>query len=913
MSTPREDLLRIRPLTGSDDDAIVIDPDLELIPIEDARFPPPCIESLDNQESARLLSDAIRLSLRRGAGPFRSAANLGVEPRPYQLVPLMMALKLDPVRMLIADDVGIGKTIEAGMIVRELLDRGQIDSFTVLTPPPIIDQWVNELREKFDIDALAVTASNARLIEKKLPASESLFEAHNFTVVSLDYIKSDLRRSEFLRACPNCVLVDEAHTCVGQSHRLLQQRYELLKQLANDEDRSLILLTATPHSGDEGAFNRLLGLVDSAFKDGIPVSSDKNVRERYYYKLAQHFVQRRRADIEQSRWLDERRFPKHLEKDAPFSLSDEELAFHNNVLDYCLSVTNRAGENENKRRLAFWGTLALMRCVGSSPAAALSALRNRQQVIASEATLEPAIFDESEEQSLEDDVTPSTLVDEQDSSAELSTLVRQAEHLSNQFRNDNKLQTLIRVIDPLIKKEKANLIIFCRFIATAKIIAEEISRRYQKTHEVILITGEQTSDDRIKRIENSKDSHSRIMVSTDCISEGVNLQSLFNGVVNYDLSWNPTKHQQRIGRVNRFGQQSPNVWSITLFGENSAIDGAVLNVILDKAKRIHKQTGVFVPLPEDKRSVANALMQAVLLRSTTVREQHAFDFGEESEKIEESWRDAEQKAKSFRARYAQGSLKPELVLPEWKSMRVLNGGPKEVERFVKRSSLRLGSPLAVGDSSFTISLDEFPASLKSKLDNRGFSGSHVIQFEDEPKPDEMYVGRIHPIVSTLAETLGESALAPESAEIDTPLGRSGVWKTNQVSSLTTLLLLRLRFKLIASGRDGKLLLVEEICGLAFSGLSSTYSLHSFEALELLEAEAVEDIDRNARERRFNEAIRRIDSYKTSIRKFAELRAVQLATDHERLTLASRGGTRVDVKPSLPCDVLGVFVMLPEIK
>ena len=913
MSTPREDLLRIRPLTGSDDDAIVIDPDLELIPIRDARFPPPNIQSLDNQESARLLSDAIRLSLRRGAGPFRSAANLGVEPRPYQLVPLMMALKLDPVRMLIADDVGIGKTIEAGMIVRELLDRGKIDSFTVLTPPPIIDQWVNELREKFDIDAVAVTASNARAIEKKLPASESLFDAHSFTVVSLDYIKSDRRKSEFLRACPNCVLVDEAHTCVGQSHGLLQQRYELLKQLANHADRSLILLTATPHSGDEGAFNRLLGLVDSAFKDGIPVSSDKNVRERYYYKLAQHFVQRRRADIEQSRWLDERRFPKHLEKDAPFSLSDEELTFHNNVLDYCLNVTNRAGDNENKRRLAFWGTLALMRCVGSSPAAALSALRNRQQVIASEATLEPAIFDESEDSSLDDDVTPSTLADIQENSAELSNLIDQAERLSNQFREDEKLKTLIRAIDPLIKEEKANLIIFCRFIATAKIIAEEINRRFQKTHEVLLITGEQTSDDRIMRIENSKHSDARIMVSTDCISEGVNLQSLFNGVVNYDLSWNPTKHQQRIGRVNRFGQQSPNVWSITLFAENSAIDGAVLNVILNKAEKIHKQTGVFVPLPEDKRSVANALMQAVLLRSQYVREQHSFDFGEATEKIEESWRDAEQKAKSFRARYAQRSLKPDLVLPEWEAMRALNGGPREVERFVRRSSMRLGCPLAISANSLKISLDDFPHSLKSKLEDRGLAGSHLIRFEDDPNPDEMYVGRVHPIVSTLAETLGESALAPESTELDTPLGRSGVWKTDRVNSLTTLLLIRLRFKLIASGRESKLLLVEEISGLAFSGVSSTYSSHSSEALELLEAEAVEDIDRHARERRFNEALMRIDSYTNSIRKFAEFRAEELAKDHKRLTDASRGGTSVAVNPSLPCDVIGVFVMLPEIK
>lgn len=914
LSTPSEDLLKIRPLRGSDEDAIVIDPDLEIIPVKDARFPPPTLDQLDNQESARLLSDAIRLSLRRGAGPFRSSANLGVEPRPYQLVPLMMSLKLDPVRMLIADDVGIGKTIEAGMIVRELLDRGKISSFTVLTPPPIIDQWVNELREKFDIDAVAVTAANARTIERKLSASESLFDALNFTVVSLDYIKSDKRKSEFLRACPSCVLVDEAHTCVGQSQRLVQQRYELLKRLAEDSDRSLILLTATPHSGDDNAFNRLLGLVDSSFKDGIPIKGDRNVRERYYYKLAQHFVQRRRTDIEQEKeWLDINRFPRHLEKDAPFKLSDDELAFQNNVLDYCMNVTNRAGENENKRRLAFWGTLALMRCVGSSPAAALSALRNRQKVIASEANLEPVIFDETDEVLQADDVTPSTVVDENENLTELARLVTQAENLSINFSENIKLQTLIKEIEPLFRKDKTNLIIFCRFIATAKAIFEEISRKYKGSHEVLLVTGEQTPEDRSRRIESSRKSAARIMVATDCISEGINLQSLFDGVVNYDLSWNPTRHQQRIGRVNRFGQNSRCVRSVTLFGENSAIDGAVLNVILDKAKKIHKQTGVFVPLPEDKRSVANALMQAVLIRSKGERAQQTFDFGDESEKIEETWRDAERKAKSFRARYSQGALRPELVIPEWKAIRALNGGPKEVERFVKRSSLRLGQKLANRGNAYQISLNEFPAPLKSKLVDRGFEGSHLIRFEDDPQPGLMYVGRIHPIVSTLAETLGESALSSTSSEINKPLGRSGVWKTNRVSVLTTLLLLRLRFKLISSGREKKLLLVEEVTGLAFSGLSTSYTLHSAEALELLEAKAVEDIDRKARERRFEEAKQRLDNYTNSLTNFAKQRAQTLAKEHQRLTEASRGGTSVEVKPSLPSDVLGLFVLLPEIR
>ncbi len=137
------------------------------------------------------LSEALRLSLRRGAGPFRSAARVGFEPRAYQLVPLLMALRLPIIRLLIADDVGIGKTIEAGLVLRELMDRGEVDRFSVLCPPHLVEQWTEELRDKFDIDAAAVTAASASRLERGLPASQTLFDAHPYTVVSLDYIKAD--------------------------------------------------------------------------------------------------------------------------------------------------------------------------------------------------------------------------------------------------------------------------------------------------------------------------------------------------------------------------------------------------------------------------------------------------------------------------------------------------------------------------------------------------------------------------------------------------------------------------------------------------------------------------------------------------------------------------------------------------
>lgn len=905
LAKPSDGLLRVRPLSGSEEDAILIAPKLERQPVREASFALPGSDQLDTQDAARLLTDALRLSLRRGAGPFRSAAHLGVEPRAYQLVPLLMALRLEVKRMLIADDVGIGKTIEAGMILREMLDRGEIDSFTVLCPPHLVDQWVGELAEKFDIDAVAVTSARARSLEQGIALGDTIFGVHPFTVVSLDYIKADSRREGFAQACPKLVIVDEAHSCVGGSEKGPQQRFSLLQRLAEDQTRHMLLLTATPHSGNQDAYARLLSLLHPDLS-GAPDTLDPNALERYRRRLAQHFVQRRRPDIA-GQWGEGGAFAVPMKADAPYSLTGDFQTFQEDVLEYCLGVATRA-DGAQARRLAFWGTLALMRCVGSSPAAALSALRNRLVGMAEEALLAPALFDDDDDEFADTDVEPATAA-ETEETAELRKLIAQAEGLAARYADDPKFRELVVQVKDLTGSKEARPVIFCRFIATAEAVAEALRAKF-KSHTVEVVTGRLTPEERRQRVEAMIDHPNRILVATDCLSEGINLQSLFNAVIHYDLNWNPTRHQQRDGRVDRFGQQAEKVWSVMMFGANSIIDGAVIKVITEKMKRIEKETGVVVPVPEDSSSVSNALMQAMLLRSSKPRAQGLFDFGDAEAKLETQWRNAEENAKRSQTRYAQTALKPDEVLPEWHKLRDLLGGPEEVERFTRRALARIDTPLGQQGKHWRVRYDDLPQQLREKLAARNLTGTRAIGFGDKLPPDVAQVGRTHPLVATLAETMAEGALDPGGVEGKATLGRAGVWMTCGVDKLTTLLVLRLRFKLVTSGR--RTLLAEEATGLAFAPNAETAFAAGAEALALLEHEATRSIEPPANQRQIDLALGRLGDYQSAIAAYAAERAAALSHDHERVKAATRGeGVTTTVLPVLPADIIGLYVLVPE--
>ena len=677
----------MRPVSGSEEDQTLIHLALEAEPVTEATFPPPDARQKAGHDGALLLRDALLLSLRRGAGPFRGFGQIAVEPRAYQLVPLLMALKLDPVRLLIADDVGVGKTIEAALIVRELLDRGDVERFTVLCPPHLVEQWVTELDARFHIRAVAVTAAGAGRLERALPPGESIFSVHPYTVVSLDYIKSAGRRADFLRACPNFVIVDEAHTCAatGQGRH---QRYELLKGLTESKTRHLVMLTATPHSGDEAAFHRLLGLLDPQFATLADATGAE--RNRLRDRLSRHFVQRRRPDI--AEWKEGNLFPRRETKELTYKLTGAWEKFFDAVLDYCAAVVESAEGDERRQRLNFWGTLALMRCVASSPAAAGQALRTRAGIEEDEDVdaLESQVFDGATDALPDDDVEPPAGTDD----PALSDLIEQAERLAGQS-GDPKLKLLTDHLSELVA-DGFNPVVFCRYIATAHYLGRHLEGRF-KGVTVAVITGELTSDEREEKIEALGEAERRLLVATDCLSEGVNLQQHFDAVVHYDLSWNPTRHEQREGRVDRFGQERPVVRATLMYGANNPVDGAVLEVILRKAAKIREELGVPVPVPDEGHKLTEALLKAVLLRRDASREaEQPFDFVDRPGGQARSSRAGSMPPRR-RRRTAQSSRSVDssrrTFCPSGRSPSPRSAASEDVRRFTGRALARLGSGL----------------------------------------------------------------------------------------------------------------------------------------------------------------------------------------------------------------------------
>jgi superfamily II DNA or RNA helicase len=917
-----DDMLMLRPLGGTDDEITGILKQLE--PIAPASFALPDPNQIGDYRSCRLLRDALRLGFRSSAGPFRSFGKIAVQPRPYQLVPLLMALKLDPVRLLIADDVGIGKTIEAGLIARELLDRGEIERMAVLCPPQLAEQWQKELNSKFHLDFEVVLPSTASRLEKHCRMGESLFERFPFVIVSLDFIKSDRRRDEFLRTCPEFVIIDEAHTCAFamEKHRGRHQRYQLVSGLAADSNRHLILVTATPHSGKEEHFRSLLSFLNPDFAT-LPSDLTGQENESHRRRLAQHFIQRRRGDIK-AYLGEDTRFPTREEDERHYTLSKEYKSFFEKVIRYARETVTKASDRDESRftqRVRWWSALALLRSLASSPAAAAITLRTRAAGVDTETADEAdeigraIVMDLLDQESDEGiDMTPGSDVgelaeDEKDHRQKLLAMAREAEALKG--AKDTKLQACLPWIEKLLKQDYQP-IIFCRFIPTAEYLAEAMRSHLPNDVVIAAVTGTLPPAERETRILQLAQARKRLLVCTDCLSEGINLQDHFNAVFHYDLSWNPTRHEQREGRVDRFGQQTEKVAVVTYYGLDNQIDGIVLDVLLRKHKTIRGSLGISVPVPANTDQVMEAIFEGLLLRQKSGAESQLYlpgfeeVFKPQQEALHREWDTAHDREKRSRSIFAQVPIKVEEVTQELQAMRAAIGSHLQVADFVKEA-LRAHGVAIGGNGVLDIDMRESPTALK---DLTGQAKAFRARFDLPVDKGELYLSRTHPFTEGLATYILDTALDPLSKSV---ARRCGVIRTKSVQQRTTLLLTRFRYHIFTrAGGDERTLLAEDAQILAFRGSPQNAQWQEQTTAEsllttaphgnVLPEQAVHFVD---------QVVENFEALWPYLHQVAQQRGGELLAAHQRVRMAARiKGTNYRVEPVLPPDVLGIYVYLP---
>ena len=592
-----------------------------------------------------------------------------------------------------------------------------------------------------------------------------------------------------------------------------------------------------------------------------------------------------------------------MKTEITYELSGSWGKFFDEVQAYCRELAESVEQTQSgSARLIWYATLALLRCVASSPAAAVKALNTRLvgALDGDNCLSDERLYDgQSDDMNINDQEPAAQLQD----TSRLQHLITVAENLCGQT-GDPKLATLITHIQVLLR-DGFHPVIFCRYVATAHYVAEQLRKHFPKAC-VESVTGELPPEARLERVETMSDADQRILVATDCLSEGINLQHLFTAVLHYDLAWNPTRHEQREGRVDRFGQQAEQVRCTMLYGQDNPVDGFVLNVILRKGEAIQKELGVLVPMPEDEQRINQALVKAALMKRNEHKTvfQGSFDFGEAEQilkPLQAEWIDALEKAKANRTVFAQRRIRPEEVMPEWQKQQSALGTQEDVQRFVQTACARLNAPLEPAKrNTFRLSPQHFPESLRLRMADEGIEKILSIDFGQ--------LHRSHPVVTLLADHLLEEALLG-----DKPIAaRCAATVTDDVDVVTTIYLLRLRHQLsYVRRRQPYQLMAEETVTLAVRGRAQPEWLSDETTNELLACQPSGNLPPGTIQREINTALEFLQARPQKIEALAHQRADALLSDHQRVREAARDVGQYSVTPCLPVDVIGVYVLLPD--
>lgn len=528
------------------------------------------------------------------AGGFLSSLASGIIPLPHQLHVLNRAMETNNIRYILADEVGLGKTIEAGMIIRELKSRGLVSRILVVCPTGLVTQWASEMQEKFHEKFQVILPSDYDTI-RRLTDNDDVYGQFDQVISPMDSIKpiekhagwseekvekyNEERIYSIINSGWDLIIIDEAHRVAGSSGEVA--RYKLGNLLAQASPY-LLLLSATPHNGKTEPFLRLIRLLDA---DAFP-NAKSIVREQVAPFLIR--TEKREAIDNNGNLLFKNRIT-HLVTISWDERNNLQRELYEMVSSYVAKTYNKALRNRKKNMCLIFLLIIMQRMVTSSTAAIRQSLERRLNVLLEQRTCVGDLREEDlDELNIEDgveDALEAISLDMELEIEELKKIISLAKQA--QFQNqDAKVEPLLNEIDAILSEDRTQkVIIFTEFVATQTYLQELLVNR---GYTVTILNGGMSIDERNAAMQEFKTSTS-IFISTDAGGEGLNLQ-FANIIINYDLPWNPMKIEQRCGRVDRIGQQRDVHIYNFIVGET--VENRVREVLEEKLSVILKEMGV---------------------------------------------------------------------------------------------------------------------------------------------------------------------------------------------------------------------------------------------------------------------------------------------------------------------------------
>lgn len=528
------------------------------------------------------------------AGGFLSALSSGIIPLPHQLHVLNRAMETNNIRYILADEVGLGKTIEAGMIIKELKSRGLVQRVLVVCPTGLVTQWASEMQEKFHEKFQVILPSDYDTI-RRLTDAEDVYGQFDQVISPMDSIKpiekhagwtdervekyNEERIYSIINSGWDLIIIDEAHRVAGSSGEVA--RYKL-GYLLSQASPYLLLLSATPHNGKTEPFLRLVRLLD---EEAFP-----NAKSIVKEQVAPYLIrtEKREAIDNNGNLLFKNRITHLVELnwDERHTLQRE---LYEMVSAYVSKTYDKARRNRKKNMCLIFLLIIMQRMVTSSTAAVRQSLERRLQVLKTQSMRIGSLTEEDlAELDIEDGVEEAIEAMSLDIDAEIEELERiiaVAKQAEFQYP-DVKVEKLVDTIDEILSEDRnQKIIVFTEFVATQTYLRKLLENR---GFTVTILNGGMNIEERNEALLEFK-TKSNIFISTDAGGEGLNLQ-FSNIIINYDLPWNPMKIEQRCGRADRIGQQRDvHIYNFII---TDTVERRVREVLEEKLSVILKEMGV---------------------------------------------------------------------------------------------------------------------------------------------------------------------------------------------------------------------------------------------------------------------------------------------------------------------------------